>query len=176
MHYDMMPLLKVNGGWDRMGERCIARYYCTYVTVTQSRSWLPDPVAGVVWLGWDNPAMTTYVPLYCGITDVPDSWKVCGRPKYDRNCAWWAFNRVADLSAQKWGHMRIDVDSARVAFEQEAFAAIADVEARAVELYGRDPEKARRYLTEYVIEYSDRVTLGYWDLGDHLWTKYTGLF
>ena len=36
MHYDMMPLLKVNGGWNRMGERCIARYYCTYVTITQS--------------------------------------------------------------------------------------------------------------------------------------------
>ena len=176
MHYDMMPLLKVNGGWGKMGERCIARYYCTYVTVTQSRDWLPDPVGGVVWLGWDNPAMTTYVPLYCGITDVPDSWKVCGRPKYDRGCAWWAFNRVADLSAQKWGHMRVDVDSARVAFEEEAFRSRADIEEKALELHEKNPKKARKYLTEYVMDYSDRVTRGYWDLGDHLWTKYTGMF
>jgi dipeptidase len=176
MHYDMMPLFKVNGGWGKMGERCIARYYCTYVTVTQSRSWLPDPVGGIVWLGWDNPAMTTYAPLYCGITDVPASWKLCGRPRYSRDCAWWAFNRVADLSAQKWGHMRVDVDSARVAFEQQAFAARADVEALALELYEKNPKKARTYLTEYVTGYCDRITKGYWDLGDHLWTKYTGLF
>ncbi|MCK4236092.1 MAG: C69 family dipeptidase, partial [Candidatus Krumholzibacteria bacterium] len=32
MDYDMMPLFKINGGWGRLGERCIARYYCTYVT------------------------------------------------------------------------------------------------------------------------------------------------
>jgi dipeptidase len=176
MHYDMMPLLKVNGGWNRMGERCIARYYCTYVTVTQSRSWLPDPVGGVVWLGWDNPAMTTYAPLYCGITDVPDSWKVCGRPRYERGCAWWAFNRVADLSAQKWGHMRVDVDSARVAFEEEAFAARPEVEAKARELYGKNEKRARKYLTGYVMDYCDRITKGYWGLGDHLWSKYTGKF
>ncbi len=176
MHYDMMPLLKVNGGWGKLGERCIARYYCTYVTVTQSREWLPDPIGGVVWLGWDNPAMTVYAPLYCGILDVPDSYKVCGRPAYNRDCAWWAFNRVADLSAQKWGHMRVDVDSVRTLFETEALEARAGIEEKALELYAKSPKRTGKYLTGYVTDYCDRVTRAYWDLGDHLWTKYTGKF
>ena len=82
---------------------------------------MPDPVGGIVWFGWDNPAMTAFVPLYCGIGDLPDSWKLSGRQAFDRECAWWAFNRVADLSAQKWGEMRVDVDSVRTLFEDEAF-------------------------------------------------------
>ncbi len=176
MHYDMMPLMKVNGGWGRMGERCIARYYCTYITVTQSRSWMPDPIGGVVWFGWDNPAMTAFVPLYCGIEDVPDSWKLSGRQAFERECAWWAFNRVADLSAQKWGEMRVDVDSVRTLFEDEAFAATEELERDVIELYKREPRKAIRRLTRYSNDFAARATQAYWDLGDHLWWKYTGKF
>lgn len=176
MHYDMMPLFKINGGWDRMGERCIARYYCTYVTITQSRSWLPDPVGGLVWLGWDNPAMTVYAPIYCGITDVPDSWKIDGRKRYSRDCAWWAFNRVADLAAQKWQYMRADVDSARSVFEEEAFARVGELDTEAARLHEQSPEQARRRLTAYVEDYCERITAAWWELGDALWVKYTGKF
>jgi dipeptidase len=176
MHYDMMPLFKINGGWDRMGERCIARYYCTYITITQSRSWLPDPVGGLVWFGWDNPAMTAFTPVWCGVTDVPDSWKVCGRRAFRRDCSWWAFNRVADLSAQKWGCMRVDVDSVRVALEKEAFADRPELERTAAGLFPKDVKKARRLLTEYTNGFAERATQAYWDLGDHLWWKYTGQF
>lgn len=176
MHYDMMPLFRINGGWNRMGERCIARYYNTYLTITQSRSWLPDPVGGLVWLGWDNPAMTTCVPVYCGITDIPASWKVNGRESFRRDCAWWAFNRVADLSAQKWGHMRADVDSVRAAFEEEGFSRQPEIEAKAVSLFEEDPAAARGLLTGWTGDFAERATRAYWELGDHLWWKYTGRF
>ncbi len=176
MHYDMMPLFKINGGWGKMGERCIARYYCTYITITQSRSWMPDPVGGVVWFGWDNPAMTAFVPLYCGITDLPDSWKVCGRERFNRDCAWWAFNRVADLSAQKWGDMRVDVDSVRVSVEKEVSGSRMELEKEAVELCKRSPKKARKLLTGYSNGLAAKATGAYWELGDNLWTKYTGKF
>jgi len=176
MHYDMMPLFKINGGWGRMGERCIARYYCAYVTVTQSRDWLPDPVGGVVWLGWDNPAMTSYVPLYCGATDVPESWKLDGRKAFDRDCAWWAFNRVADLSAQKWGVMRAQVDSVRTGFESRALENRARIEERAVKLMRDDEKAGREFLTGYVADFCRDATESYWRLGDYLWTRYTGKF
>jgi dipeptidase len=176
MDYDMMPLFKINGGWGWRGERCIARYYCTYVTITQSRDWLPDPIGGLVWLGWDNPAMTVYAPVYCGITDTPAAYQVCGRHEFRRDCAWWAFNRVADLSAQKWGHMRVDVDSVRVAFETEALSAQGEIEEEACALYRKSPKRARRFLTEYAMEFCDRITRAYWDLGDYLLWKYTGKY
>ena len=72
MPYDMNKMLRTNGGWSWRGERCLARWFCMYATVTQSRGWLPEPVGGVVWLGYANPAMTTYVPIYAGVTDLPE--------------------------------------------------------------------------------------------------------
>lgn len=176
MHYDMMPLFKINGGWDHLGERCIARYYCTYATVIQVRSWLPNEIGGLVWFGYDNPAQTAYAPLYIGMEKVPESYKVCGRPAYNLDCAWWAFNRVSDLSAQKWGEMRHDVDKVRKAFEEEVFNKQKEIEEKALALYKKDPKKARKFLTEYSNEWMNRLTKAYWKLGDDLWTKYTGKF
>ncbi len=176
MDYDMMPLLKVNGGWNEMGERCIARYYCTYVTVVQCRSWLPNEIGGLVWLGLDNPAMVSYAPLYAGIDTMPESYKLCGRPGFNRLSAWWAFNRVADLAAQKWGHMRVDVQKVWKAFEDEAFAKQKEIEAKALALYKKNPRKARRFLTQYSNQWMNKLVAAYWTLGDDLWSKYTGAF
>ena len=104
----------------------MARWYCMYVTVTQSRSWLPDPVGGIVWFGYGNPAMTTYVPLYAGITDLPEDYKTDGRTTgFSRRSAWWAFNRVATLAAQRWGDMREDVAEVRDPLQEKFLAAQA---------------------------------------------------
>lgn len=176
MHYDMMPLLKVNGGWNEMGERCIARYYCTYVTVVQLRSWLPDEIGGLVWFGYDNPAMVSYAPLYIGIDKVPESYKMCGRPGFNRDSAWWAFNRVADLAAQKWGEMRHDVKKVWQVFEEEVFQKQAEIETEALNLYKKNPKSARRFLTKYSNDWMNKLTAAYWKLGDDLWSKYTGKF
>ena len=110
MPYDMNKLFRINGGWGWRGERTIARWYTMYATITQSRDWLPDEIGGVVWLAFDNVASSIYVPLYCSITDVAPPFKIPGRPKgFNRESAWWAFNRLGTLAAQRWGDMRHDV-------------------------------------------------------------------
>ena len=114
MPYDMNKMLRINGGWGWMGERCMARWFCKYVTVTQSRGWLPDPVGGLVWLGYSNPAMAAYVPVYAGVTDLPDDYKTNGRTTgISRRSAWWAYRQVATIAAHRWGDMRKDVAAVR---------------------------------------------------------------
>ncbi|HDP95595.1 MAG TPA: hypothetical protein ENN40_09580 [Candidatus Aminicenantes bacterium] len=176
MDYDMMPLFAINGGWNELGERCIARYYCTYATVIQVRSWLPDPIGGLAWVGYDNPAMTAYAPIYAGIESFPAEWRVCGRSGFNRQCAWWAFNRVADLAAQKWGHMREDVAAVRNPLEKEVFASQADFEERMMVLHKKTPRRLKKALTRYSQSWMKRLTDAYWKLGDDIWTKYTGKF
>lgn len=176
MHYDMMPLFKINGGWNHMGERCIARYYCTYATIIQARGWLPNEIGGLVWFGYDNPAMTAYAPIYIGIEKVPEPYKICGRPGFNRDCGWWAFNRVADLSAQKWGHMRHDVKKVWKDFEEKALKLQKEVEEEALTLYKKSPKKAQEYLTQKCNEFMNKLVAAYWKLGDDLWSKYTGKF
>ena len=120
MPYDMHKMLRINGGWGWMGERCMARWFCMYATVTQSRDWLPDPVGGVVWLGYSNPAMTIYVPIYAGVTDLPEDYKTDGRTTgFSHRSAWWAFRRVATIAAHRWGDMRNDVAAVRNAVQSD---------------------------------------------------------
>ena len=173
MPYDMNKMLKINGGWGWRGERPTARWYCMYATVTQSRGWLPDLVGGIVWFGYDNPAMTTYVPLYAGITDLPDDYETDGRTTgFSRDSAWWAFNRVATLAAQRWGEMRQDVAEVRDPLQQGYFDRQAEVDAEAKRLLEENPRGLRPYLTRISEESCRETTDAYWKLGDLLWTKY----
>jgi len=42
--------------------------------------------------------MSCFIPLYCGITKVPESFEIGRRDVFDRKSAWWAFNFVANLA------------------------------------------------------------------------------
>jgi len=173
MPYDMNKLLKIHGGWGWLGERSLARWYCMYATVTQSRSWLPDPVGGVVWFGYGNTAMTPYIPLYAGITDLPEEYKTDGRTTgFSRRSAWWAFNRAATLAAHRWGDMRVDVAEVRDPLQEKFLAAQKDIATTAGKLLAENPAKARAYLTGRTREACSEATEAYWNLGDLLWTKY----
>ena len=173
MPYDMHKLLKINGGWGWRGERALARWYCMYVTVTQSRSWLPNPVGGLVWFGYDNPAMTTYVPLYAGIKSLPKDFSIDGRTSgFSRKSAWWAFNRASSIAAHRWGQMRKDVARVRDALQDKFLAQQQKVEKKAVQLHRRSPAAARAYLTRYTRQACKQTVDAYWKLGDTLWTKY----
>jgi len=173
MPYDMNKMLRINGGWGWRGERPAARWYCMYATVTQSRSWLPDPLGGIVWFGYGNPAMTTYVPMYAGITDLPNDYKTDGRSTgFSRRSAWWAFNRVATLAAHRWGDMRVDVAEVRDPLQEKFFTEQRKVAETAGKLFSEDPAKARAYLTRKTKEACVETTQAYWNLGDLLWTKY----
>ncbi len=177
MPYDMLPLFKVNGGWGWRGERTIARWFTVYATITQSRSWLPDPIGGVVWLGWDNAATTLYTPIYCGVTDLPGSFKVDGRVTgIDRACAWWAFNRLSTLVSQRWGDMRRDVEVLWKPLQEELFRTQAATEEQAVTLFRNSPVEGREFLTQYSITWAERAVKEAWKLGDRLWNKYDERF
>ena len=177
MPYDMNPLFKINGGWGWRGERTIARWYTMYATITQSREWLPDEIGGVVWLAFDNVATSIYTPLYCGITDVPESYKVHARETgYTRKSAWWAFNRMSTLAAQRWGDMRHDVSAVWQPMQKELFQNQSRVEEQALKLYRRDPRKARDFLTRYSMQWGEKIVQRCWELGDFLWTKYDEKF
>jgi len=177
MPYDMNRVFKINGGWGWRGERTIARWYTMYATITQSRDWLPDEIGGVVWLAWDNVATSIYVPLYCSVVDVPKSYKTPGRVHgFTRESAWWAFNRLGTLTAQRWGDMWKDVEAVWMPLQEEMFFNQKKVDAEALALFREDPVKVREYLTEYSVGWGKRVVEEAWRLGDFLWTKYDEKF
>ena len=157
-------------------ERTIACARATYVQITQSREWLPDPIGGVVWLGYDNPATTPHTPFYCGISQMPESYMIDGRGGYRRDCAWWAFRRVSQLALFRWQEMTKDIEKIWKSIENNAAADQQKIEEEALHLYKEDAEKAKEYLTKYCIDLANKAVEAYWKLGDELWSKYTYKF
>ncbi|RLD66867.1 MAG: peptidase C69, partial [Bacteroidetes bacterium] len=176
--YDMNKLFRINGGWGWRGERTIARWYTMYATIIQCREWLPDEIGGVVWLAQDNVATSIYVPIYCSGSDLPVSYKTPGRPNgYTHESAWWAFNRLSTLTAQRWGDMRYDVNEVWDSWQEELFDGQAAFEEQALDLYKRGKkEELVNYLTGHTMEWGDKVVEKAWELGDMLWTRYDEKF
>jgi dipeptidase len=178
MPYDMNKLFKINGGWGWRGERTIARWYTMYATIIQSRNWLPNEIGGVVWLAMDNVATSIYIPVYCSITDLPEPYKTPGRPNgYNTKSAWWAFNRLGTLAAQRWGDMRYDVDSVWIPWQRELLQNQLEIEKKAMEMYNANHKSETiEFLTKYTLKWGEKVVKKAWELGDFLWTKYDEKF
>ena len=176
--YDMNKLFRINGGWGWRGERTIARWYTMYATIIQCREWLPDEIGGLVWLAQDNVSTSIYIPVYCSGSDLPESYKTPGRPHgYNRASAWWAFNRLGTLTAQRWGDMRHDVNQVWDAWQDELFRDQEAFEQEALQLYKeKKMEELDRHLTGYTLLWGNKVVQKAWELGDMLWTKYDEKF
>jgi dipeptidase len=178
MTTDELKLHKVNGGWHAYGERAIAVRFTMYATVIQCRNWLPDEIGGLVWLALDNVASSVYVPVYCSVTDLPNTYKTCGRRTgFSREAAWWAFNRLGSLASKRWGNMRYDLEAVWTPFQKELIANQKNIEQQALELYNaKKPTKTIELLTKYTNEQANKAVKMAWDLGDAIWTKYDGLW
>ncbi|MCP4709155.1 MAG: hypothetical protein GY869_11060 [Planctomycetes bacterium] len=153
-------------------QRAICCERATYLTVTQSREWLPDAVGGIMWLGYDNPATTPHTPFYCGITRMPDSYRVDGRRGYSEECGWWAFRRVSKFALMRWQDMIGDIDKVWGEIEETAFTRQLEIEAQAVQLHKQDPQKAREFLTTYSVDTANKAVAAYNKLYDELVFKY----
>lgn len=175
MPYDMNKAFRINGGWGWRGERTIARWYTMYATIIQCRSWLPDDVGGVVWLAQDNVATSIYIPVFAGTTDLPAAYKTPGRPNgYTMESAWWAFNRMGTLAAQRWGDMRKDVREVFDPMQIEIFKEVTDIENQIQSI--KNQKQRNELLTSLSLKWGKQVVQEAWKLGDHLWTVYDEKF
>jgi dipeptidase len=156
-------------GW----ERPITYNKCSYSFVSQSRDWLPDCIGGLAWFGEDDPKTSCYVPFYCGIADVPESFKTGRKDVFDRNSAWWAFNFLGNWADLKFSYMIEDIRAVYKQIEGDFFDMQPHIEDTALQLYKEDPAKCRRFLTDYSNVMAQKVVDAWWELADHLVVKYT---
>ncbi|OGD22239.1 MAG: peptidase [Candidatus Aminicenantes bacterium RBG_16_63_16] len=158
--------------------RTIAIAGCAYATVLQCRGWLPDPVGGVCWFAFDNPAESARFPIFAGVTELPVSFEVCAQHRYRTDSAAWVFRRANRLATVRWGETKDIIQKTIADFEERAFRELPFVEKIASDLYGKgdNPEgikKARAYLTKYTNDFARATMSAYWELGDRFWTMFS---
>ena len=147
-----------------------------YVTVTQSRGWLPNPVGGIVWLAFGAQDTSCYMPLYAGITEIPKSFQVGDHWVFSRDSARWAFDYVDFHTQVLYSYAIEDVREAQKTWEKSAVERTPVIDEFAEGLYKKDPAQVHRFLTDYCISNANRVIDAWWNLGDQLLVKYNHLW
>ncbi len=155
-------------------ERATATQQTGFSFVAEARNWLPDPVGGILWFGVDDAATSCYVPMYCGMTRVPESYAVGNGDllTYSPTSAFWAFNFVANFSYLRYDLMSADVRKVQSELEKKFTSYTNAVDEGAMKLLGKDTATAREYLTDYSVNMGN-YTVGRWkELGQYLLIKY----
>ena len=96
-------------------ERPIGCQQSGMTMVCQMRSWLPDAVGGVTYFNMDDATMVAYVPVYCGITRVPEPFRRENNNihEFSTESAFWMNNFVANMVYPRWSAMIGDLRDAQ---------------------------------------------------------------
>nr|MBN2277623.1 C69 family dipeptidase [candidate division Zixibacteria bacterium] len=153
-------------------ERPISTQQTGFTFVSQSRGWLPDPIGGVYWYGVDDTWFTCYIPLYCGIIDIPKSFTIGSLQEFSWESAWWVFNFVSNFCNLKYSYMIKDIQAIQGELERQFISLQPTVEKTALELYKTDLPLMTQYLTDYSVINGEMVVEKWRELGEFLIMKY----
>jgi dipeptidase len=154
------------------GPRCINVSSVEYTTITQSRDWLPDPIGGINWIAFGSQDTSCYIPLYCGITEMPESFTKGDHYVFDRESARWAFDYVDYHTQVVYSYAIEDVKKAQEKYEDGSLKKIPMMDKAATELYEKDPAEAIEFITDFTLRNAKSTVDGWWKLGDQLLVKY----
>jgi dipeptidase len=172
--YRWRPLTWEVDGVEYLNERATSTQQTGFSFVTQSRSWLPDAVGGVIWFGVDDTYSTVYVPMYCGIREIPYNFAVGTGDFHDLtwDSAFWVFNYVSNFAYLRYSDMIKDVRLVQRELEGKFLAAQPEIEAAAVALHEQAPQLARDYLTDYSKRMGAETVKRWRKLGEFLLYRY----
>jgi dipeptidase len=172
--YRWRPLVWEVDGVEYCNERAISTQQTGFSFVSQSRSWLPNPIGGVLWFGVDDTYSTVYTPMYCNITEIPSSFKEGngGMLDFTWNSAFWVFNFVSNFTYLRYNMMIEDVQKVQRALELGFITEQEAIDKLALEMYEEDPEKAIAYLTDYSVKQGEYTVHRWKQLGEQLLVKY----
>ena len=108
--------------------RGVAMSWCSYSTIIQCRSWLPDEIGGVCWFSFENPGQSPRFPIFAGATELPKSFELCGHHGYDESSALWQFRKANKLAQVRWGMVKEYFMREVMTQQDEAIQAANDAE------------------------------------------------
>ncbi|MBA7641244.1 hypothetical protein ES703_48920 [subsurface metagenome] len=155
-------------------ERAISTQQTGFSFVAQCRNWLPDPIGGILWFGVDDTYSTVYVPMYCGINEVPESYAAGNGSmmKFSDSSAFWIFNQVSNFAYTRYNIMIPHIRKKQAALEQKYIEEIDGIDNKAEELYTIDKKQALELLTEFSVSMGNQTTDIWKELYHYLFTRY----
>jgi dipeptidase len=157
-----------------LNERAISTQQTGFSFIAQSRSWLPNPIGGILWFGVDDTYSTVYAPMYCGITSVPPSFAVGkgSMMEFNADAAFWVFNQVSNLAYTRYNYMLPYIQEKQKKLETAYFSEIPKIDEEASRLYKISRDKALQFVTDYSIKAGEMAVTEWKSLYAFLFTRY----
>jgi dipeptidase len=172
--YRWRPLTWKVDSTEYCNERATSTQQTGFSFVAQSRSWLPDPIGGILWFGVDDAASTVYSPMYSSITKVPESFAVGNGDMltYSDNSAFWTFNMVANFCYLRYNIMIEDVKKVQSQLENQYINATPLIDDTALSYFKKKPKQAINFLTNYSVKTGNQTEITWKNLSHYLLIKY----
>lgn len=174
--YRWRPLTWEVDGVTYCNERATSTQQTGFSFVTQSRSWLPDPIGGIFWFGVDDAASTVYMPFYCSVNRVPEAFRVGNgnMTKFSDTSAFWTFNQVSNFAYTRYNVIHPEIAKVQKAYEDKfiAYTPAVDAAARAL-LDGPCPRLATEFLTDYSVNTASSVAAEWREFYRYLFIKFS---
>lgn len=172
--YRWRPMNFEVDGKKYVNERAIATQQTGWSFVSQSRAGMPDAVGGVLWFGTDDANTCVYMPMYCGMTEIPAE---LGHGNGDMNTFsmtsnFWMNNWVANQAYNRYDLMIPDIRRVQGKIEQDLEATRARKEAEYVALATENPDALTTRLNADGASIAKDVTDSYRDLATFLLVRY----
>lgn len=171
--YRWRPMEYEVDGKKYLMERAIATQQTGWSFVSQSRDWLPDPVGGVFWFGTDDTNTSVYMPLYCGMTEVPAELAQGDVNTFDINSNFWVNNIVANEAYHRYDMMIPDIRKVQNKLEKGFFEQVKanDPKLKAMVEAG-DMDAYRNAVNALGAQDAKEATDRYRDLAIYLFVKF----
>lgn len=174
MPYRWRPLTWEFEGERYFNERPISTPQTGFSFITQSRSWMPNEVGGIIWFGVDDTRTTVYTPIYSSITKIPYNFQkgLGSLAHFTWDSAFWVFNFVANSVYPKYSLMIDDVKKVQYELEGTYLSQQQEIEAKALALSKISKRDAIEFLNNYSIESASNTVSRWKKLGEFLLLKY----
>jgi len=173
--YRWRPLTFKVDSVNYVNERAISTQQTGFSFVAQSRSWMPNPIGGILWFGVDDTYSTCYAPMYCGITEIPECFKVGNGDllTFSETSAFWTFNTVSNFAYLRYDAMIPDIQKLQKNLEDKFVAYTPSVDMAAQSLWTAGKKKeALEFLTDYSINQANGMTHEWKKLSQYMIVKF----
>jgi dipeptidase len=155
-------------------ERATATQQTGFSFITQSRSWLPNAIGGIIWWGVDDASGSVYMPMYTSITEIPYNYTVGNGSmmEFSETSGFWVFNQVQNLAYSRYSNIHPEIEKLQIEFETGFINVTPAVDAGAMALIDTDYNAAVAYLTNYSSSVGADVFNSWKKLYNYLFVKY----
>jgi len=172
--YRWRPMTFTVDSMEYVNERATATQQTGFSFVAQMRDWMPDPAGGIFWFGVDDANTCVYIPVFCGINDIPECFRVGNGDMltFSWTSAFWINNWVANMCYTKYSYMIKDIRPVQQSIEVSFMKDIPALDIKARELFEQHPDSVRSLLTAYSVSRAQETTARWKQLGEYLMVKY----